>query len=144
MGQRVYNFDAEMEFKDAGLVAASAAAQVDSADQIIDVGVGRFEGVMVIDVTACEIASNDELYTVTVQGSSSATFASDIQNLAMIDFGATEVRKGGGIDTSTGRYELPFCNEQDDIKYRYLRLYTTVAGSIATGINYSAFASTKY
>lgn len=144
MGQRVYNFDAEMEFKDAGLVAASAAAQVDSADQIIDVGVGRFEGVMVIDVTACEIASNDELYTVTVQGSSSATFASDIQNLAMIDFGATEVRKGGGIDTSVGRYELPFCNEQDDIKYRYLRLYTTVAGSIATGINYSAFAATKY
>lgn len=144
MGQRVYNFDAEMEFKDAGLVAASAAAQVDSADQIIDVGVGRFEGVMVIDVTACEIASNDELYTVTVQGSSSATFASDIQNLAMTDFGATAVRKGGAIATSVGRYELPFCNEQDDIKYRYLRLYTTVAGSIATGINYSAFASTKY
>lgn len=143
MGQRIYNFDAEMEFKDAGLVASSAAAQVDSADKIVDVGAGRFEGVMVIDVSAIEIASDNEEYDILVQGSSSATFASDIQNLAQMNLGATEVRQGGAIDSLVGRYELPFVNEQADVRYRYLRVYTVVAGSIATGINYTAFAAPK-
>lgn len=143
MGQRVYNFDAELEFKDAGLVAASAAAEVDSSAKIVDVGTGRWEGVMVIDVSAIEIASNDEEYYVIVQGSSSATFASDIQNLAMLDFAATEVRHGSGIDSTTGRYELAFCNEQDDVRYRYLRVWTHIEGTIAGGggINYKAFAA---
>lgn len=144
MGQRVYNVDAELIFKDAGLVAASAAAQVDSAAQIIDVGNDRFEAVMVIDVSAVEIASNDEEYDLLIQGSSSPTFASDIQNLAQLNLGATEVRQGGAIDSVAGRYEVPFTNEMADTHYRYLRMYTVVAGSIATGINYAAFASTKY
>ena len=141
MGRRVFNFDAELELKDAGLVAASAAAQADDAAKIIDLGVGRFEGIVVFDLTAVEIASNDELYTALVQGSSSATFASDVQNLAQLDFGATEVRLGSAIDSLAGRYELAFTNEQKDVQYRYLRLWTVVAGSIATGINYTAFVS---
>ena len=141
MGRRVFNFDAELELKDAGLVAASAAAQADDAAKIIDLGVGRFEGIVVFDLTAVEIASNDELYTALVQGSSSATFASDVQNLAQLDFGATEVRLGSAIDSLAGRYELAFTNEQKDLQYRYLRLWTVVAGSIATGINYTAFVS---
>ena len=141
MGRRVFNFDAELELKDAGLVAASAAAQADDAAKIIDLGVGRFEGIVVFDLTAVEIASNNELYTALVQGSSSATFASDVQNLAQLDFGATEVRLGGAIDSLAGRYELAFTNEQKDLQYRYLRLWTVVAGTIATGINYTAFVS---
>ena len=141
MGRRVFNFDAELELKDAGLVAASAAAQADDEAKIIDLGVGRFEGIVVFDLTAVEIASNDELYTALVQGSSSATFASDVQNLAQLDFGATEVRLGSAIDSLIGRYELAFTNEQKDLQYRYLRLWTVVAGSIATGINYTAFVS---
>lgn len=142
MAKRVYNFDAELEFKDAGLVAASAAATVDSAAKIVDAGANtRFEGVMIVDASAIEIASNDEEYDIIVQGSSSATFASDIQNLAQLNLGATEVRQGGAIDSLAGQYEIPFCNEQADILYRYLRLYTVVAGAIATGINYRAYAA---
>jgi hypothetical protein len=34
-----------------------------------------------------------------------------------------------------------FTNEQADVTYRYIRLYTKVAGTIATGINYTAFAT---
>lgn len=147
MGQRNYNFDAAMQLKDAGLVAASAAAQVGSVDQIIDLGgptaggAGRFEGMLVIDVAAVEIDTANELYTLSVQVSSSATFASDVQNVAGIDFGSTSVRKGGAIDSLVGRYELPFITEQADVKRRYLRLYTTVAGTIATGINFAAFVA---
>jgi hypothetical protein len=145
MGQRFYNEDLEMLFKDAGLIAADDNAQVGGVDKIIDVGTSsRFEAVMVIDVSAIEIASNDELYHIIVQGSNSATFASGIENLAMLSLGATEVRPGAAQDSTTGRYELPFCNEQADATYRYLRVAIDVDGTIATGINFTAFASTKY
>lgn len=144
MGRRTYSYDNELLLKDAGLVAASAAAQVGGSDKIRDVGAStRIDEMLVIDVTAIEIASNDEEYDIIVQGSSSASFASDIQNLAQMNLGATEVRQGGAIDSTTGRYELPFTNYQDDTTYRYIRLYTAVAGSIDTGINYSAFCAPR-
>lgn len=136
--RRSYAYDTELLMKDDGLVASSAAAQVSSAAKILTVGDAVFKGILVIDVTAIEIASNNELYTIVVQGSTSASFASDIQNLAELSLGATEVRPGGAIDSTTGRYELPFINEQDGVTYPYLRVYTTVAGTIATGINYTA------
>lgn len=136
---RQYPYDVDLIMKDAGLVAASAGATVSSAAKILTVGEAVFKGTLVIDVSAIEIASNDELYTILVQGSTSATFASDVQNLAGIPLGATEV--SGAIDATTGRYEVPFLNEQDGICYPYLRVYTLVAGTIATGINYTAFIS---
>jgi hypothetical protein len=137
-----YIFDALLELKDAGLVAADAAGQVDAADKIIDIGTGLFEGTLVIDVTAVEIASNDEVYKISVQGSSSSTFASDIVDLAEISLGALEVI-GGDVDSTTGRYELPFNNRKNNTYYRYARLYTDVGGTIATGINFGAFVAKK-
>lgn len=94
MGQRKYTFDAEMLLKDAGLVAASAAATVGGNAKIADLGTARFEGVAIIDVSAIEIASNDELYDILIEVSSSATFASDIEQAAHLQLGATEVRDG--------------------------------------------------
>lgn len=137
---RQYPYDVDLIAKDAGLVAASAGAEVSSAAKIITVGEAVFKGVLVVDVSAIEIASNDELYTIMVQGSTSPTFASDVQNLAGLPLGATEVN-GGAVDSTTGRYEIPFINEQDGVCYPYLRAYTLVAGTIATGINYTAFFS---
>jgi hypothetical protein len=143
MGRRTYTFDADQLLKDAGAISASAAAQVAAADKILDMGAARFEGVVVIDVTAVEIASNDEEYDVIVQGSNSSSFASGIENLGQLNMGATEVRQGAAQDSATGRYELLFTNEQDGTVYRYIRLYTVVGGSIGSGgINYTAFLST--
>ena len=39
-----YTFDAEMQLKDAGLVAADAAAQVDGSAKVLDLGNGLVEG----------------------------------------------------------------------------------------------------
>lgn len=133
--------DAGMEFKDAGLVAASAAAQVDGANKIVTVGNAYIKGKMIVDITAIEIASNDEHYRILVQGSTSATFADTIETLSAIDLGATEVRDGGAQDSTTGRYEIPFNNVQNGVMYPYLRVYTFVGGSVATGINYVANAA---
>lgn len=136
-------FDSALEFKDAGLVAASAAAQVDSAAKIVDVGTGLFRGCMILEVTALEIASNNEIYDIVVQGSSDSDFgtAANIRELAAINLSAEEVKRTDcDEDDSTGRYKIYFDNEHDGTYYRYLRLYTVVAGTVATGINYSAYA----
>lgn len=135
-------FDADLEFKDAGLVASSAAAQVDSENKIVDLGTGLFRGKMIIDVSALEIASNDELYDIVVQLSSDSDFgtATNIVEAAQLNLSAAEVKRTDcNQDDSTGIYKLYFDNEFDGTYYRYARLYTVVGGTIATGINYSAY-----
>ena len=135
-------FDSSLEFKDAGLVAASAAATVDGDAQVIDAGTGLFKGCMILDVTALEIASNDEIYDIVVQGSSDDDFgtAANIRELAAINLSAEEVKRTDcDEDDSTGRYKIYFDNEHNGTFYRYLRLYTVVDGAIDTGINYSAY-----
>lgn len=142
-----YTFDANLQLKDAGLIAADGAWQVSSANQIIDVGAGRFEGRCVIDISALEIASGDERYNLIIQGSTSATFASGIVILAMLPVGdgstIATAFGGSGVDAddAAGRYEIGFCNERNNIYYRYIRGFTDVTGSIASGIAFTAFVA---
>ena len=137
---RSYTFDADLRLKDAGLVAASAAATVGGAAKIVPVGDAVYKGVAVIDITAIEVATTDEQYRICVQGSTSSTFASDVQNLAVLSVGAAATGAlGGSIVSLTGRYELFFLNEQAGIVYPFVRLWTHVQGTVATGINYTAF-----
>lgn len=124
--------------KDAGLVAASAAAQVDGADKIVNLGAGMVEGHMVVDVTALEIASNDEAYRISLQGSSKADFSDTYEELASVELGAAEVL-AGDQDSTTGRYQVPFRTEKNGTIWPYVRVYTEVVGTIATGINFSAY-----
>ena len=130
-------YDFTLAMKDAGLVAASAAATVSGAAKIANVGNGRVDGRLVVDVTAIELASNDELYAVAIQGSTKANFADTIEELAVVNMGAAEVL-GGDVDSTVGRYEVPFSNVKAGVTYPYLRVYTTVGGAVATGINYVA------
>jgi hypothetical protein len=142
--RRTFTFDANLEFKDAGLIAADAAAQVDSAAKVVDLGTGFWEGNMVIDVTAIEIASNDERYDIGIQLSDSATFASGIEQGPILALGAKETLIGADTDSTTGRYVLPFHNEGvDGNTYRYARIYVNVTGDIATGINFIAWATPR-
>ena len=129
--------DSTMILKDAGLVAADAAGTVDGSAKVADVGAGLVEGNLVVDVTAIEIASNDERYAIKLQGSSKADFADTFEDLAILELGAHEVL-GGDQDSEAGRYVIPFRNERKGTVYPYLRVYTDVSGTIATGINYSA------
>jgi hypothetical protein len=139
-----YTFDADLEMKDAYLVAADAAATVDSVAKIADVGDAIFSGVLVIDVSAIETDSSNEVYRICVQGSNSSTFASGIENLAEKTLGHSSGAGMAGAQTSVvGRYLLPFVNTQRLTSttldtYRYIRVYTDVTGTLATGINYTA------
>ena len=132
-------FDYALRLKDAGLVQADAAAQVGGADKILTLGDSRADGTVVVDITAIEVASNDEAYAIICQFSDSATFASGIVNGTCLFVGTLEVVKSSA-DTAVGRYELPFTNELNGTVYTYMRLYTECQGQVATGINYSANA----
>jgi len=134
--------DNDYILKDAGLVAADAAGTVDSEALIADLGAGLVEGNMVVDVSAIEIADNDEIYKISLQGSNSATFASGIVDLAILELGANEVI-GGDVDSTIGRYIVPFRTEKNGTVYQYVREYCDVDGTIATGINFTAHLTKK-
>jgi len=134
-------FDADMEFKDAGLVGTSAAAEVDGSAKYVDVGTGHFKGQMIIDVSALEIATGDESYDIVIQGSNTTAFtAAGIVDLCEMNVGAKGAKRSDcDKDDATGRFKLFFDNENNGTYYQYIRIFTVVAGTVATGINYAAY-----
>lgn len=128
--------DTLLALKTAGLIAASAAVAT-----ILDLGSGEWEGELVLDVTALEIATGDEGYDLVLQGSPDAAFgtAGNIQDLMDLHLGADGTKRtDSDKDDVIGRYILPMTNRLIDTVYRYVRMYTVVVGTIATGINYTA------
>lgn len=136
--QKDFTYDHELRLKDAGAIAASAAAQVGGSNKILDVGAARIDGRVIVDVSACEVATGDEKYVIIVQGSSSATFATDVWNLAALPLGDSSVSLETVDTAATRRQEIAFCNEVNGTTFRYVRVYTQVVGTVATGINYTA------
>lgn len=129
-------YDNALLLKAAGLVATSAAGSV-----ILDLGDGFMDADLVIDITALEVADGNEIYTISLEGSSVAAMTSGSVELAKATFGNNPAP--ADADTAVGRHVLPIRNELNGTLYRYVRVYTTVAGTIATGINYSAFLAKK-
>lgn len=149
-------FDAATELKDAGLVAADAVTQVGGSDVILDLEEGgglfdnpqgsdgsRFDGSIIIDVTVIEIATGDEIYDILAQLSDTIGFTGVIKNAAGLNLAATAVADGGADDGAIGHFELGFTNEQNGVAYRFMRLFTVVAGTVATGIDYVAHLAKK-
>lgn len=135
-------FDASLILKDAGLVAADAAATVAAVAKILDIGRGQVFADWVTTVSAIEVATGDENYLISLQGSNSATFASGIVVLAQLELGDSTTLEQGA-DSVIGKYVVPFRNILNGVHYRYVRLYTNVSGTIATGINYDSYLAKR-
>jgi hypothetical protein len=131
-----YTYDTALSVKGAGLLATSTDGT------IIDLGAGLVDGFLVIDLTACEIATGDEIYTVSLEGSNVAAMTSGSVCLAKKVFGNLVVPMDAALSAS-GRYVVPFRNEEGGTTFRYVRLSTLIAGTIATGINFSAFIAKR-
>lgn len=125
-------YDDALSLRDASLLAATATEAT-----ILDLGAGLVDGNLVIDVSAIETASGNEKYTIHLEGSNVAAMTSGSVTLANIPLGNTT--DPSDTVTGTGRFVVPFRNEQNGTNYRYVRIYTLVAGTIATGINFAAF-----
>jgi len=131
-----FTYDDALSLKDAGLVATTTTESV-----IVDLGAGLADGYVVLDVTAIEVASNDEIYTICLEGSTVAAMTSGSVCLARIELG--NATAPADADTAVGRFVLPFRNEMNGVLYRYVRIYTGVAGTVATGINFVAFMAKR-
>ena len=129
-------YDDSLVLKDAGLVASTTTEST-----ILDLGEGLVDAFLVIDVTALEVASTDEIYNICLEASNVAAMTSGSVCLTNTEMG--NATAPADADTATGRFIIPFRNEQNGTIYRYVRLYTEVAGTIATGINYSAFIAPR-
>lgn len=131
-------YDDALELKAAADVTTTAAGSL-----VVDLGDGYFDGFLVIDVTALEVASTDEKYTIVLEGSNVAALASGSVVLAAAPMMGNSVAPADA-DTAVGRFAVPVTNEQNGELYRYVRVHTTVAGTIdTTGINYSAFLAKR-
>jgi hypothetical protein len=78
------------------------------------------------------------LYEIKLQGSSQSDFSSHYGDLACCTLAATAVTPGDVLG-AVGRFKVPFRNERNGVKYPYLREYCVVAGTVATGINFSCY-----
>ncbi len=131
-GNNNFLYDDALSLRDASLLAATATETT-----ILDLGAGLVDGNLIIDVSAIEVATGNEKYTIHLEGSNVAAMTSGSVTLANIPLGnATDPADAA---TGTGRFVVPFRNEQNGTNYRYVRIYTLVAGTIATGINFAAF-----
>jgi hypothetical protein len=95
-------------------------------------------GYLVFDVSSVEVATGDEIYTVSLEASNVAAMTSGSVCLAKKVFGNLVVPMDAAL-SAAGRYVVPFRNEEAGTVYRYARLSTLVAGNVATGINFAAF-----
>lgn len=126
-------FDAATVLKTAG---ALTAASTDGT--ILDVGAGMLEASLILDITAIDVVTGDEVYDIILQGSNSATFASGVNNLWRARLGDSALTDES-VDTVIGRLQALVLNSKDgQNKFRYLRLRTKCAGTTPS-INYSAF-----
>lgn len=152
MGDRTYSFDANNMLSDnAAAYTANGFLQAGGADGVIDLGGNqgatvtlpsiadsstitpqqpRIDAMGVIDVTALDIASSNERYTIKILGCNAADFAANVVELAAIGLGKGASGTPATLkDSVSGRYELPFCNEQANVKYQFIKAFLIVAGT---------------
>lgn len=132
----MFQYDDALVLKDAGLVATTTTETT-----ILDLGSGIVDGFLVLDVSAVEVADTNEIFLICLEGSNVAAMSSGSVCLAQIEMG--NATAPADADTATGRFAIPFRNEQNGTIYRYVRLYTEVAGTVGTGINYAAFVAKR-
>ena len=121
---------------DAAAITSSAAGSLLTVAQVIDLGDGLVEGVMVCDIDAIEVGT-DALYAITLQGNNDGDFANaTAYDLAQVNIGAGEslfnATAGNDAGSAGSRLIVPFRNEQDGTVYRYVRVYQTLSGSSDT------------
>lgn len=142
--KKTTSFDSTLVLKDAGLVAASAAATVDDVAKVIDLGQGNVDADVIIDVSACEVASRDESYRIGIQLSSNEDFSDDVYEVENLQLGAVDYDLVTHVNRLTG-YKLVY---DDPVAGTAVPAagYATISNSIAAlvGATVPALPSATY
>jgi hypothetical protein len=124
-------YDHALLLHDDAAITASAAGSVAGVARVLDLGAGKVFGDIIVDVSALDVDTGNEIVTIGVQLSSKSNFADDIYQVASLAIGDAAAIVGD-VDMTTGRYVIPFNNLiKDATVKRYLRLYFTVGGTVA-------------
>lgn len=142
--KKTTSFDSTLVLKDAGLVAASAAATVDDVAKVIDLGQGNVDADVIIDVSACEVASRDESYRIGIQLSSNEDFSDNVYEVESLQLGAVDYDFVTHVNRLTG-YKLVY---DDPVAGTAVPAagYATISNSIAAlvGATVPALPSATY
>lgn len=154
-GDRAYSYDAALQLADGAVaMTASGWAQNGGADGIIDLGglqtvtpvqQARIDAALPIFVTALDTVTGDESYVFKLLGSNTASFpAASVAELGSLTIGGIAGKTTLGIANSilstTGMFEILFTNEQNNVKYQYLKLWLVIAGT-SPSITFNAFVA---
>ena len=120
--------------------AASTAGALLTVAQIIDLGDGVVEGVMIVDIDAIDVTADANLlYEIFLQGSQEAAFDTGglVRNLAALELGCGELLTNATATTGDqgaagDRYVIPFRNVINGTVYRYVRVMQQTADGGAT------------
>lgn len=123
-----FTFDVENLLKDSATHTADGVGQVAGVNRVLNIGTGRVSAQAVFDVSALDAASNDEKYTLQVEGSESEDFSTGSAVLASVVLGAAEVILED-VDSAADRYVVPFSNVIADVVYPFIRSSHVVAGT---------------
>lgn len=125
--------------------ASEAAVTATGAHSVVvDLGPGYHKFDVYIDVTAIEVASNDELYRIQVLGSNDDFVAESIV-LGSLPLGALEVLVAS-TDSTVGVYTLPCHNligGSSPSTLRKIKIGYVITGTVATGIDFMAWAAKR-
>lgn len=143
--------DSLMEFASAQTLTSTG--YVNNTAAVLTIGHGRFDGFLVLDITALDQTTGDETYKIFLFGSNDSSFGNgNVENLGCYDFGAAANRIVAtilGSNTTvppTGRAALlepiPFNNMRQGIVYQYLKCYAVLAGTTPS-ITLSAWISPR-
>lgn len=114
-------------------------------------GPGRKEGYWVLDISALEVASGDEVYQFFLLGSNDSSWTNGaVEILASRDFAAATgdrlvptICPASDTVPPTGltsdRFVIPFSNQMGRFVFQYLRARVIIAGTIATGVTVSSW-----
>lgn len=121
-----------------GTVATSMVGENPvGTDKYYDTGGGHTRGDLVAIVYAVPAILASTKLTLRLQGGKNTSF-STLADLAILELGdSTQITSG--VDLTTGKYVMPWSNEQDGTVYRYLRHYITCGGTCGTGVQYELF-----
>jgi hypothetical protein len=133
----------------------TATGYVNAIQTQLDVGPGRFDGYLVLDISALDLASGDETYQFQLLGSNDSGWTNgNVELLALKDFAAATA--GRVVPTicppsnsapptgkSADRFEIPFSNQMGRFVFRYLQL-RLVAGGTTPSVTVAAWVSPDF
>jgi len=122
-----HTYDNLTLLKDAGAVTADGAGTVGGQARVLDLGAGaKTEGRFIVDTSAVDATTGDETQRIILQGCNDVAFGAGIVELASLNV------------TAAGRSESMFTTRQGSVNYRYVRVYSDMAGT-SPSVNFTAY-----